>query len=86
MAIERLYSAVEGAYMTRLTMSSFRTKVSKLRIKGRRDGTKVYYTRAQIQDIYDGKVSMKVKTLPAKKAKAKKTTARRAERKAKGKR
>ena len=85
MATERLYSAIEGAHMTRLTMSSFRTKVSKLGIKGQRDGTKVFYTRAQLQDIYDGKVSKKVKALPAKKAKAKKATARRAERKAKGK-
>jgi hypothetical protein len=85
MAKERLYSAIEGAHMTRLTMSSFRTKVSKLGIKGRRDGTKVYYTRAQLQDIYDGKVSTKVRALPAKKAKAKKATARRIERKAKGK-
>jgi hypothetical protein len=85
MATERLYSAIEGAHMTRLTMSSFRTKVSKLGIKGRRDGTKVYYTRAQLQDIYDGKVSAKVKALPAKKAKAKRATARRGERRAKGK-
>lgn len=85
MAKERLYSAIEGAHMTRLTMSSFRTKVSKLGIKGRRDGTKVYYTRPQLQDIYDGKASKKVKALPAKKAKAKKASARRVERKAKGK-
>jgi hypothetical protein len=85
MAKERLYSAIEGAHMTRLAMSSFRTKVSKLGIKGQRHGIKVYYTRAQLQDIYDGKVSKRVKTLPAKKAKAKKATARRVERKVKGK-
>jgi len=83
---ERLYTAVEGAFMTRTTLSTFRTKVSKLGIKGRRDGTKVYYTRAQLRDIYAGKASTRVKALPAKKAKAKKATARRAERKAKGKR
>jgi hypothetical protein len=85
MAKERLYSAEDGAHMTRLTMSSFRTKVSKLGVKGQRYGTKVYYTRAQLQDIYDGKASKKVKALPAKKAKAKKATARRVERKVRGK-
>jgi hypothetical protein len=82
---ERLYTAVEGAFMTRTTLSTFRTKVSKLGIKGRRDGTKVSYTKAQIQDIYDGKASTNVKALPTKKARTKKETARRAERKAKGK-
>jgi hypothetical protein len=82
---ERLYTAVESAYMTRTTLSTFRTKVSKLGIKGRRDGTKVYYTRAQVQDIYDGKASKKVKALPSKKAKAKKANTRRLARKAKGK-
>jgi hypothetical protein len=85
MATERLYSAVEGAHMTRTTLSTFRTKVSKLGVKGQRDGTKVYYTRAQLQDIYDGKAAKKVKALPAKKAKAKKATARRAAKRAKGK-
>jgi hypothetical protein len=82
---ERLYSAVEGAFMTRTTLTTFRTKASKLGIKGRRDGTKVYYTKAQLEDIYNGKASRKVKALPAKKAKAKRSTARRVERKAKGK-
>lgn len=82
----RLYSAEEGAFMTRLTMSSFRTKVSKLGIKGKKYGTKVYYTKTQLQDIYKGKVSKMVKALPEKKAKAKKATARRVARKAKGKR
>ena len=82
---ERLYNAVEGAFMTRTTLSTFRTKVSNLGIKGRRDGTKVFYTKAQLQDIYDGKASKKVKALPTKRAKAKKATARRTERKAKGK-
>ena len=33
-----LYTAQEGAFMTRLTMSSFRTKVSRLGIKGQRRG------------------------------------------------
>jgi hypothetical protein len=81
---ERLYSAVEGAFMTRTTLTTFRTKASKLGIKGRRDGTKVYYTRAQLEDIYNGKASRKVKALPAKKTKAKKANARRVERKSKG--
>ena len=83
---ERLYSAVEGAFMTRTTLSTFRTKVSKLGIKGRRDGTKVFYTKAQLQDVYDGKASMKTKALPAKKSKAKKATARRVERTGRAKR
>jgi hypothetical protein len=82
---ERLYTAVEGAFMTRMTLNIFRTKAGKLGIKGRRDGTKVYYTRAQLEDIYYGKASKKVKALPAKKARAKKATARRVARKTKGK-
>ena len=82
---ERLYTAAEGAFMTRTTLSTFRTKVSRLGIKGRRDGAKVYYTRAQLQDVHDSRASKKVKALPAKNAKAKKATARRAERKTKGK-
>ena len=84
MVKERLYSAEESAYMTRLTLSSFRTKVSKLGIKGKKNGVKVYYTKAQLQDLYNGKVPKKVNALPGKKAKAKKATARRVERKAKG--
>ena len=82
---ERLYSAAEGALMTRAALATFRARASKLGIKGRRDGKKVYYTRAQLEDIYNGKASRKVNALPAKNAKAKKATARRAERKAKGK-
>jgi hypothetical protein len=35
---DRLYSAQEGAYMTRLTISSFRAKVRKLKINGKRRG------------------------------------------------
>lgn len=83
---ERLYSAEEGAFMTRLTINSFRVKVSKLGIKGTKKGVKVFYTKAQLQDIYDNKPSKAVKALPAKKAKAKRSTERRIERKAKGKR
>jgi len=81
MAKERLYDAQEAAFMARITLSTFRTKVSKLGIKGQRDGLKMYYTRAQVQDVYDGRESRKAKALPLKKAKAKKATARRIERK-----
>jgi hypothetical protein len=42
---DRLYTAQEGAFMTRLTLSSFRTKVSKLGVKGTKQGVKVFYTR-----------------------------------------
>jgi len=83
---ERLYTAVEGAFMTRTTLSTFRTKVSKLGIKGKRDGTRVLYTRAQLQDIYAGKASTKVQKHPFKKAKAKRGTARRGAAKAKARR
>jgi hypothetical protein len=82
---ERLYTAIEGAFMTRTTLDIFRDRVSKLGIKGRRDGAKVFYTRAQLEDIYNAKASRKVKALPAKKARAKRATARRVARKAKGK-
>jgi len=44
-----------------------------------------YYTRAQLEDIYNAKASRKAKALPAKNAKAKRATARRVERKEKGK-
>ena len=51
---DRLYTAQEGAYMTRLTLSSFRTKVSKLGIKGKRQGAKVFCTRKQLEDVHKG--------------------------------
>ena len=51
---ERLYTAVEGAHMTRLALSSFRTKVSKLGIRGQRDGQRMLYTHKQIEDIFNG--------------------------------
>jgi hypothetical protein len=51
---DRLYTAEQGAYMTRLTMSSFRTKVSKLGIKGKRQGVKVFYSRKQLEDVHNG--------------------------------
>ena len=54
-------------------------------IKGTKEGVKVFYTKAQLQDIYDNKPSKVVKASPAKKAKAKKYTERRIERKARDK-
>jgi hypothetical protein len=62
---ERLYSAKEGAYMTRLALSTFRGKVSKLGIKGTKKGVEVFYTRKQLETIHAGvsakkKVSKKV--------------------------
>ena len=59
---ERLYSTEEGAYATRLALSSFRTKVSKLGIKGQRQGQKVFYTKSQLEDVYNGVPSKKAKT------------------------
>jgi hypothetical protein len=65
---QRLYSAEDGAYMTRLSLSSFRTKVSKLGIKGTKQGAKVFYTHGQIEDIHSG--------VPAGTEKAAKATAK----------
>lgn len=59
---ERLYTSEEAAYATRLTLFSFRTKVSKLGIKGLKQGLKVFYTRKQLEDVYNG--------IPSKKGKA----------------
>ena len=73
---ERLYTSEEGAYATRLGLSSFRTKVSKLGIRGKRQGQKVFYTKAQLQDIYDGVSSGKKPV--ARKAKAPKKIAKKA--------
>jgi hypothetical protein len=82
---ERLYSATEGAYATRLTITTFRRKVSRLGIKGTRKGVNAYYTKAQLQDIFDNKPSKVMKALPARKAKAKKAAERRTARKARDK-
>lgn len=82
---ERLYSSKDAAYATRLTLASFRTKVSNLGIRGTRKGAGVFYTKAQLQDIYDNKPTKTVRTLPLKKARAKKSTERRIERKARAK-
>jgi hypothetical protein len=65
---EKLYTSQEGAYMTRLTLSSFRTKVSKLGIKGQRQGVKVFYTRKQLENVHSG--------VPKRKSKATKRIAK----------
>jgi len=64
---ERLYTSEQAAYATRLTLFSFRTKVSKLGIKGLKKGRKVYYTRKQLEDIYKGISNKKGMTVKAKK-------------------
>ena len=40
--------------MTRLAIGSFRVKVSKLGIKGTKQGVKVYFTHKQIEDVFNG--------------------------------
>jgi hypothetical protein len=47
--------------------------VSILRIKGKRQGQKVFYTRSQLDDIYNVISAKKGKTVKAKKAAGKKT-------------
>lgn len=59
---EKLFDAKQGAFMTRLALSSFRTKVSLLKIKGQKQGRKVYYTRKQLEAIYKGKVAKTART------------------------
>lgn len=65
---ERLFSSEEGAYATRVSLATFRTKVSKLGIRGKKQGQKVFYTKAQLQAIYDG--------VPAKKPTKRKTASK----------
>ena len=71
---QRMYNVSEGAYMTRLTVSSFRSKVSKLGIKGRKQGRNVFYTRQMLEDIYDGKVYTQKPAKKTPKKTLKKTT------------
>ena len=73
---EKLFTAEQGAFMTRLTLSSFRTKVSRLGIKGQRQGTKVLYTRKQLEDVHDGIPARGRKSNPPKTKKAKPTKAK----------
>ena len=64
---EKLFTAEQGAFMTRLTLSSFRTKVSRLGIKGQRQGQKVFYTRKQLEDVHGGIAAKMGKTVKVKK-------------------
>ena len=64
---EKLYTVKQGAHMTHLTLSSFRSKASRLMIKGQRQGRQVYYTRRQLEDVYYGIPSKLVKASKAKK-------------------
>jgi hypothetical protein len=48
---ETVRTAHQGAYMVGLTLSAFRTKVSRLGIKGKKDGRNVFYTLAEIAKI-----------------------------------
>ena len=75
---EKLYTAKQGAHMTRLTLSSFRSKASRLMIKGQRQGRQVYYTRRQLEDVYHGIPSKLGKEFKAKKRARRKTIKRRA--------
>lgn len=54
---ERVITAEQGAHMVGLTLSSFRSKVSRLGIEGKKDGRNVFYTLAEIV-----KVSKSIKT------------------------
>jgi hypothetical protein len=60
--------------MTRLTLSSFRTKVSKLGIKGTKQGVKVFYTRRQLEAIYKSSVAKPVKKAVKAKKRVKKVS------------
>jgi hypothetical protein len=64
---EDLFTAEQGAFMTRLTMSSFRTKVSRLGVRGKKQGVKVFYSRKQLEAIYKGSVGKQGKAVKAKK-------------------
>jgi len=80
---ERLFDAKQGAYMTRMALASFRTRVSKLKIKGKRDGRKVFYTRGQLETIYAG-IPAKAKSAKVKKTvESRKTTRKRVKKVAK---
>lgn len=70
---ERLFTAEQGAYMTRMALATFRTKVSKLGIKGTKQGTKVFYTRKQLEDLYNGVASKPVKAVKVKKVSKKRS-------------
>ena len=64
---EKLFTAEQGAYMTRMVLSSFRTKVSKLRIEGTKQGRNVFYTITQLEAIHKGTFGKTAKATKAKK-------------------
>jgi hypothetical protein len=51
---ERVITAQQGAHMVGLTLSSFRTKVSRLGVKGKKDGRNVFYTLGEIVRVKKG--------------------------------
>ena len=51
---ERVITAEQGAHMVGLTLASFRSKVSRLGIKGMRDGRNVFYTLGEITKVQQG--------------------------------
>ena len=51
---ERVITAEQGAYMVGLTLSALRTNVSRLGIKGKKDGRNVFYTLAEIVKAQQG--------------------------------
>lgn len=71
---ERLYSAQEAASAMRLTLPSFRTKVSKLGIKGTKQGVKVFYTRKQLEDVHKGVPAKKTNKRKIKKTGSKRSS------------
>lgn len=72
---EKLFTAQQGAFMTRLTLSSFRTKVSRLGIKGTKQGKKVFYTRKQLEDVHKGIPARGRRAKPTKTKKTRKPVA-----------
>lgn len=73
----KLFSANDGAYMTRLTLQSFRNKVGRLGIKGTRKGKSVFYTRQQLEAVHGGISAKKGKTVKPKKRAKKASKAKR---------
>jgi hypothetical protein len=61
---ERVITAAQGANMVGLTLSSFRNRVSRLGIKGKKDGRNVFYTLGEIVRVKKG---IKTRSEPAKK-------------------
>ena len=54
---ERVITAEQGAHMVGLTLASFRNKVCRLGIKGRKDGRNVFYTFGEIVRVKQGSKS-----------------------------